>query len=177
MRRRHGDPFLSFIILGVIAVAVVVSYFIRNIQRKKRTDAFQRIADELGLSFSAQGNEHLMTDLGWCDLFSRGRAKKVLNLMRGSNEGREVALFDYHYVTGHGRSRRTWCSTVACLRSDGPPLAAFSLRPEAAWDKISSWFGSADIDFETHKKFSRSFVLRGQNEAAVRRLFKPPGLD
>jgi hypothetical protein len=56
-------------------------------------------------------------------------------------------------------------------------LAAFSLRPEGAWDKISSWFGSADIDFETHKKFSRSFVLRGQNEAAVRRLFTPPVLD
>ena len=83
--------------------------------------------------------------------------------MRGSNEGREIAVFDYQYVTGYGKSRkRTVCSTVACLRSDGPPLPGFTLRPEGTWDKISSWFGGADIDFDTHPKFSRSFVLRSR---------------
>ena len=177
MRRRNGDPTISFIIIGVIAVVAVVSYVISNIRRKRRTEAFERVASELGLTFSPQGNDYLVDDLGWCDLFSRGRDKKALNLMRGSNEGREIAVFDYQYVTGHGKSRRTVCSTVASLRSDGPPLPGFTLRPEGTWDKISSWFKSADIDFDTHPKFSRSFVLRGENDSAVRTLFTPAVLE
>jgi hypothetical protein len=177
MRRRHRDPFFTFVVLGLIATVIAISYVVRNIRRKKRTEAFQRVADELGLIFSPQGNEDLVTELGWCELFSRGRAKKILNLMRGSNEGREVAVFDYQYITGHGKSRKTWYSTVACLRSDGPPFPGFSLRPAGTWDKISNWFGGADIDFDTHKRFSRSFRLRGQNERAVRMLFTPQVLD
>ena len=59
MRRRNGDPAISFIIIGVIAVIAVASYFISNISGKKRTEAFERVAGELGLTFSRQGNEQL----------------------------------------------------------------------------------------------------------------------
>jgi hypothetical protein len=63
------------------------------------------------------------------------------------------------------------------LRSDGTPLPGFTLRPEGTWDKISSWFKSNDISFDTHPKFSRSFVLRGQDEPAIRKLFTPQVLE
>jgi hypothetical protein len=177
MRRRNDDPIISFIIIGVIVVIAVASYFISNLKRKKRTEALERVAGELGLIFSSQGNDYLVNQLGWCELFSRGRSKKALNLMRGSNEGREISVFDYQYVTGHGKSRRTVCSTVACLRADGPPLPPFTLRPEGTWDKISKLFRSADIDFDTHPNFSRSFMLRGEDEAAIRATFTPPVLE
>ena len=51
------------------------------------------------------------------------------------------------------------------------------LRPEGTWDKISSWFKNADINFDTHPKFSRSFVLSGENESAIRAVFSPPMLE
>jgi hypothetical protein len=177
MRRRNGDPTISFIVLGVILVVAVVSYVVSNIRRKKRTAAFERVAADLGLTFSSQRNEYLISQLGWCNLFSRGRNKKVLNLMRGSSEGREIAVFDYQYVTGHGKSRRTVSSTVACLRSDGTTLPRFTLRPEGTWDRLSSWFKSADIDFDTHPKFSRLFVLQGENPSDVRASFRPAVLE
>jgi hypothetical protein len=177
MRQRNDDPTISFIIIGVIVVAAVISYFVSNIRRKKRTEAFERVAGELGLSFSPQGSEQLVSQFGWCELFSRGRGKKAVNLMRGSSEGREIAVFDYQYVKGYGRSRRVISSTVACLRSDGPPLPSFLLRPKGAWDKISNVFGGADIGFDTHPNFSRSFVLRSQRESAVRTLFTPQVLE
>jgi hypothetical protein len=177
MRRRNGDPVISFIIIGVIVAVAAISYFVSNIRRKQRTEALQRIAGDLGLNFSPQANEFLIGELTWCELFSRGRDKKIINLMRGSNEGREISLFDYQYVTGHGKSRRTVSSTVACLRSEGTALPGFTLRPEGTWDKLSSVFGSADIDFDTHPKFSRSFVLNGEDEAAIRKLFTPPVLE
>jgi hypothetical protein len=177
MRRRNDDPFISFIILGVIVIIAVASYFIGNIRRKKRTAAFERVAAELGLSFSPQDNALFASELGWCELCSRGRGKNALNLMRGSNDGREISVFDYQYVTGYGRSRRVTTSTVACLRSEGPPLPGFTLRPKGTWDKISNLFGGTKIDFDTHPAFSRSFVLRSQNEPAVRALFTPQVLD
>src|SRR6187401_151258 len=128
--RRNRDPFISFVIIGVVLAVAALSYFIGNARRKKRTEAFARVASDLGLTFSPEGNELLVSQLGWCELFSHGRDKKILNLMRGSNEGREIAVFDYQYVTGHGKNRRTVVTSVAYLRTDGPPLPGFSLRPE-----------------------------------------------
>jgi hypothetical protein len=137
----------------------------------------QRVADELGLNFSSQDSERLIYDLGWCELFSRGRAKKIVNLMSGASDGRYVAVFDYQYVTGHGKSKKTWRTTVALLRSEGALIHRFSLRLKGTWDKISSLFGSAAIDFNHRPQFSRSYVLRGENEPGVRALFTEPVLE
>lgn len=175
--RRHDDPVISIVVICVVLVAVAISYFVSSIRRRKRTEALQRVADELGLTFSPQDTVQLVTELGWCDLFSRGRAKKILNLMSGSSGGRYVAVFDYQFVTGHGKSKKTWRTTVALLRSEGPPIPRFSLRPQGAWDKLSNWFRSANINFDNRPQFSRSYLLRGENEPGIRALFTEPALD
>jgi hypothetical protein len=175
--RRHDDPVFSVVGVCLVLAAVAISYLVSRIRRRKRTEALQRVADELGLTFSPQDTEQLITELGWFDLFSRGRAKKILNLMCGSSGGRYVAVFDYQHVTGHGRGKKTWRTTVALLRSEGPPIPRFSLRPQGAWDKISSWFKTANIDFDNRPQFSRSYLLRGENETGTRALFTEPVLD
>jgi hypothetical protein len=177
MRRRHGDPFFSIVAVCLVLAVVAISYFVSSIRRRRRTEALQRVADELGLNFTPQGTEQLVMELGWCDLFSRGRAKKILNLMRGSSGGRDVAVFDYQHVTGYGKNKRTSRTTVSLLRSEGPPIPRFSLRPKGAWDKISSWFRSADIEFSNRPQFSRSYLLRGENELGIRVLFTEAVLD
>jgi hypothetical protein len=189
LARRDNDGFESLIILGVIAAAVVVGFLVSSWRRRKRTEAIQQLADELGLTVAAQGGDELrvvlaaegddprISELGWCELFSRGRGKKIVNLMHGSSEGRQVAVFDYEFVTGHGKSKRTNRQTVACLRFDGEQLPGFSLRPEGAWDKITAWFGGVDIDFETHPDFSSKYVVRGESERAVRALFSHAVLE
>jgi hypothetical protein len=171
MRRRNNDPLISIILFGAFAALAVVWLIVARFWRKRRTEAMQRVAGELGLTFAAIGSEQFVTSLGWSELFSRGRAKKVSNLSSGSSDGREVAVFDYQFITGHGKSTQTWRSTVVSLRFDGHGLPRFSLRPEGVWDKVKSWFGGADINFDTHPQFSRSYVLRGENESAIRALF------
>jgi carbonic anhydrase len=175
--RRHQDPFGSFFIFCLVLVVAAISYVVGNIRQRKRTEALQRVASDLGLAFFPQDNDQLYTELGWCDLFSRGRSQKLLNLMRGSSDGRYIAVFDNQHVTGSGRSKKTWRTTVALLRSDGPAMPRFLLRPEGTWDKISNWFGSADIDFNIRPQFSRSYVLRGDDEQAIRALFTEPLLE
>jgi hypothetical protein len=177
MRRRHDDSVFSIIAICLVLAVVAISYFVSRIRRRKRTEALQRVADEFGLTFFPQGAEELAIELGWCDLFSQGRAKKILNLMRGSSGGRDIAVFDYQHVTGYGKNKRTSRTTVALLRSEGPPIPRFSLRPKGAWDKISGWFKSANIEFNNRPQFSRSYLLRGVNEPVIRVLFTEPVLD
>jgi hypothetical protein len=43
----------------------------------------------------------------------------------------------------------------------------FALRPEKAWHKIGSWFGHQDIDFDSHPRFSSTYLLRGGDESAI----------
>jgi hypothetical protein len=175
--RSHHDPVFTIIGFCVVLAAVAISYFVSSIRRRKRTEALQSVADDLGLTFSPQDTEQLVGHTGWSDLFSRGRGKKIFNLMRGSSGGRCVAVFDYQYVTGHGRSKKTWRTTVALLRSEGPPINRFSLRPKGTWDKISNLFRSADIRFQNRPQFSRTYLLSGENEPAIRALFTEPVLD
>jgi hypothetical protein len=177
MRRRNGDPFFSAVGIGLVLVVVAISYFVSRIRRRRRTEALQRVADQLGLTFSPQDTEQLVIELSWCNLFSQGRAKKILNLMRSSSGGRDVAIFDYQHVTGRGKSTHTWRTTVALLRSEGPPIPRFSLRPKGAWDKIAGWFRSANINFDNRPQFSRTYLLCGENEPRIRALFTEPVLD
>src|SRR5436190_8880284 len=103
--RRHADPFF-LVFICIVLVAAAISYFVSSIRRRKRTEALQRVADDLGLTFSPQDTEQLVGHTGWCDLFSPRRGKKIFNLMQGSSGGRYVAVFDYQYVTGHGKSKK-----------------------------------------------------------------------
>src|SRR5262245_58887706 len=138
--RNNSDTIISVAVFGTIAVVVVACYLIANYRNRKRVEALRSVAEGLGLGFEAQGGLDVVVDRGWCPLFSSGRSMKVLNLMRGAADGRELAVFDYQFVTGHGKSTRTVRTTVVCLRFDGPDLPGFTLRPEGLWDKIGGWF-------------------------------------
>ena len=52
-------------------------------------------------------------------------------------------------------------------------LPEFELRPEHFFHKIGQALGYSDIDFETHPEFSRRYLLRGPDEAAIRDFFQP----
>ena len=51
------------------------------------------------------------------------------------------------------------------------------MRPENVFHKIGSTFGYQDIDFANHARFSSSYILRGEDEEAIRGLFKAYVLD
>jgi len=165
-----GFLFPAGIIIGVIAIAAWVGYA-AHVAEKKRTEELQRLAGELAFEFLPLGDSLLFQSLGKFQLFSQGRSKRLWNLLRGTTNDLEVAIFDYRYVTGSGKHSHTWNHTVICFRFAGQPLPHFSLRPENFADKIGGWFGYQDIDFETHPAFSKQYLLRGANEPAVRSLF------
>lgn len=52
-------------------------------------------------------------------------------------------------------------------------MPEFLLRPENLFDKIGSLIEFRDIDFGNHPQFSRTYLLKGQDEPAIFRVFNP----
>ncbi len=98
-------------------------------------------------------------------LLERGHSRRCGCLVRGELDGQAVALFDYRYVTGHGKNRATHRYGVAVL--DLPfPVRPLRVRPEHAFDKVGEFFGADDIDFESAEFSARFHVAAADRKWA-----------
>lgn len=157
--------------LGVIALIFVLI-------RKAMADNKQRIADlkqyslDKGFTFNEKDDVTRMIDvLPNTPLFSAGRNGRVKNIMTGNVEDLEVYIFDYQYTTGSGKNRTTTRQTVFAIRKEGLRLPHFSLHPENFLHRFISKFGFQDIDFDDFPVFSEKYLLRGEDESAIRNTF------
>lgn len=156
-------------LVGTLGVGAVI--FLSRRMQKHRAEAMARIAGELRLVFTPEGDETAISEHAVFHLFSQGHSKKIRNLLRGTVRDSNIALFDYQYTVGAGKNRHTWSQTVISLQLQGRNLPAFSMRPEHVWHKLGSMMGYQDIDFESNPAFSKKYLLRGRDDAAIRGIF------
>lgn len=163
--------FILFLALaaGILALALY--------HEKKRREALEQVAAQLGMQFSAQLPEGIRSRLvqAGFGLFEQGYGQRFYNSMsKRLIDGTEIALFDYQYTRGSGKSSSTYRQSVFYAYHEDLHLPRFRLHPENAFfHGIAKAFGMQDINFESHPKFSRSYLLRGENEAQVRLRFHP----
>ena len=156
-----------FLIIGVIVVVAVYSWQ----KEKERTRVLQATATQLGWSFVASAPLNMIAGLERFALFNSGQGRRITNFMYGEASGIKAAVFDYAYTTGSGKNRQTHYQSVVYLEPGNLNLPYFSLRPEGLLYKIFTAFGYQDIDFGQRPEFSRQYILRGQDEQAIRRTF------
>jgi len=159
------------VLIGVSVATVLV--LIRR-QARQRAEAFVEV---LGSQFAGADLEFDPEDsLGRCvrlqefKVGSAGGRRKMRNVISGVWKGREVLCCDYRYVIGHGKHQRAYSQTIMMM-SLAPSFPSFVLGPEGFFAKIAQTFGASDIDFPTHPEFSKSYVLKGKDEEAVRAAF------
>ncbi len=163
--------FILFLALaaGILALALY--------HEKKRREALERVAAQLGMRFSAQLPEEIRSRLlqAGFGLFERSHGRRFYNSMsKRLIDGTEITVFDYQYTRGSGKSSSTYRQSVFYAYHEDLHLPRFRLHPEnALFHGIAKAFGMQDINFESHPKFSRSYLLRGENEAQVRLRFHP----
>lgn len=109
----------------------------------------------------------LLAALAALPLVGGGKRGHLTNVLRRIEDGAVLTVADR---TG-GRRRDAHAETLVVYESPRLAVAPFALRPESALDRISETFGSQDIDFAGHPDFSARYLLRGDDEAAVRRAF------
>lgn len=182
---------LIFILFLALVVGMLALAFYQD---KKRREALERVAAQLGMRFSAQLPEEIRSRLlqAGFGLFEQGDGRRFYNSMsKRLIDGTEITVFDYHEYTtrrGSGKSSSTYrqsvfytrwgsgksCQSVFYAYHEDLHLPRFRLHPENAFfHGIAKAFGMQDINFESHPKFSRSYLLRGQDEAQVRLRFHP----
>lgn len=166
---------IMLIVAGVLALALIIVTAV--VADRKRTGALELVARDLGFTFIKNGSAFLEESFTLLHLFEQGHGKRIRNVMSGRFEDVDVLLFDYRYTTGGGRNQTTIELTVAAYRTPGAAIASFELRPEHFFHKIGQAFGYKDIDIDTYPQFSKRYLLRGEDEQAVRDCFKQQTLE
>lgn len=170
----------SYIVLAFIAAFTTLtigSIIWSGIRNRKRVESLQSLAKKLQLKFSPVGDEELHRSFENFELFNKGRFRKLKNLIEGKTDDVAIAVFDYTYMTGGGKSKRFHTQTVTSIRSANLQVGDFRMRPEGLLERASSMMGFQDIDFDSHPEFSKMYVLQGKSEQAVRELFQPDILE
>lgn len=168
-------PVLAPVLFFVVIIAIVVVVFLYQRKRERaRTQALQIVANQLAWNFSADAPLTMIAGLDHFALFNQAHSKRIKNFMYGEANGIKAAVFDYIYVTGYGKNSQTHYQTVAYVEPPNLRLPYFSLRPEGFFTKFLAAFGYQDIDFGQRPEFSKKYLLRGQDEQAIRRTFNDP---
>lgn len=157
-----------------VAAFILLAFFLYFYNRKKareRTEQLRAVAAQLAWNFAEVAPFNMIAGLERFTLFNQGHSKEIKNFMYGEANGIKAAVFDYVFVTGSGKHRQTHHQSVVYLEPGNSHLPYFSLRPEGFWTKIFQAFGYQDIDFGQRPEFSKQYLLRGQDELAIRQTF------
>jgi hypothetical protein len=166
-------PVLAWVIGISILVFIVLMVVVSRRRERERTEAMQRLAETAGLAFAAKGDLAVIRSLGDVPLFERGHSRQATNVMTGRLGDQDVAVFDYRYTTGSGKHQHTTHETVVLLPGAKRSLPDLRMAPENPLYKVAELFGYQDIDFDSNPDFSRRYVVKGRDEAAIRAALYP----
>jgi hypothetical protein len=164
------EPLVLIIAVSALLVGVLVIILQKRAERR-RSEEIRRQAAVLGCVFEerAELDGQPFATLG---TFHAGNRRRIRNLLiQRRPDGGERRVFDYSYVVSSGKSSHTHRQTVAVFRLPGCSFPRFRMSRENLFHKIGSAFGFQDIDFADDPDFSERYLLRGENEEAVRRVF------
>ncbi|MHC4562249.1 MAG: hypothetical protein ACYS8X_05690 [Planctomycetota bacterium] len=149
----HGVIFLVAIVFIIVAV-------VSALQSGQRRKQMQQWAARVGWRY-VPGNDDSLGDRYDFDCLQRGRSRYAYNVCQGQWGDLPALAFDYHYVQGSGKNRKTY-NFSAVIVTSSLPLKGMMIRPENFFDKVTEFFGMDDIDFES-AEFSRRFFVKADD--------------
>ena len=165
---------LNLEILFIIILVLLAFYFFWYPQLR-RSENLRKIAIDLNIPFYPKGDDSLYDHLEYFHLFSMNSKSRITNMLHQEDEETELAFFDFTFEIGGGGSRDHGISyatryqqSVVYFCSHKLDLPQFVLQPEKKFHQFSDL---QDIDFSGHTKFSDDYLLQGNPEKSVRKLF------
>jgi hypothetical protein len=138
--------------------------------KKKRRAALERFGMEMGFVFFERPDEALAARLAQIQFTAlrKNSSAKYRNVLVGRAAGIEAVIADQTERADDSQST----STIVAFNF-GATLPRFALFPESPIWRVLEKVGYSDIRLENAAEFSKRFFLHGENEVAVRELFKP----
>lgn len=161
------DYFPILLVLALIGAGFGLSIYLD----RRRAEAVKAVAETLGFTYSQHHHQYLNHVISHFDVGTKGRNRRIKNLIQGRFEDVEVSIGDYYYTKGSGKNKRTYSQTIAVIDAQQSSFPKFVLAPENFLHKLGGVFGYQDIDFDTHPEFSDRYWLAGPNEEAIREHF------
>ncbi|MEM7474410.1 MAG: hypothetical protein AAF483_05400 [Planctomycetota bacterium] len=167
-------PSFVIAIFAVFAVLALVSIVYSIIAEKKRKVAIESFAQELGLQYFADLPENDAYDFYQFNISRKGRGQSTRNAIIADSGALRMVIFDFQFTTGSGKNKNTHRQTIMmATSSESLQLPQFTISPEGFMHRLGDFFGFKDIDFDDDKEFSDAFLLKGENEEAIRAYFDP----
>jgi hypothetical protein len=157
-------------VLAIFAVIGLIGYFEYK-KEKERTLAIETAAKSLGFTFDKTGVACYDVTMSTFKLFTSGHSRRCRNVMEQQGPDVSISHFDYSYSIGSGKSRTTYNQTVTVFTGSKLKLPSFFMGPENFFHRIGDVLGLKDIDFDDAPEFSKSYLLKGSDEAAIRLFF------
>jgi len=140
----------------------------------------RRQTDLLGMATRLNWNYNLKQDWnGSWDFYSVTIRKEILALenLLIHNHGAFV-LTTADITTQEGARTTLDIQSLTVLKISGmKEFPKFFMDRETMVDKLNNLILGGDVNFESHPKFSANFILRGEDEVAVRLFFNPSILN
>jgi len=155
--------YIVFIIMGIAFLVGVIVYLVKKYE-KKRTEELAECFQYLSFRSVEQ------RELPDFKITSRGHSRRRYNNFEGRSSGLDLSIFDYRYTVGGGKNQHTYNITIAMTNAS---LPVFQLSKEGLFQKLVDKFSPKDIDFEDYRIFSEKYLLKGDDEQAIRKTFTP----
>lgn len=163
-------PLLFLIVPAALALAAIFGVPRLIDRSRQRTYGAFSLARGYQYQPSRPGGEAQYADV--VGLFKTGGSHKWRHEISGVFNGRSFTAFEYQYATGAGRQRMAFNLAMIHWQLSGVSLPYFTLEPGSAYlFRIGQV--PQEVDFPEDKPFSKAYVLKGQDPAAIRALFTP----
>lgn len=150
-----------------VAILIGAAIYISYLQAKKRREAFQAIAAELGFSFRPDKDYNFARRFGFLEHMDDGSKRYAFNILSGQLEGQQAHIFDYHYETysRDSKGRRTTQHHYFSIFTLALPAAfqELTITREGFFAKLGQALGFDDIDFES-VEFSKRYKVRSKDK-------------
>lgn len=184
----NPTPLITALYVVFIIVVLILGGLQQIRRNKERTLALNTWATENGFEYLPTQDDELLAKMQVFPLFNKGQNRTMSNVIKTKTDNVKMTFFEYSYVVSSGggyggsshSSSTAFTHAVVAFEHDSMSLPKFTLRPEGIFDRLGEaigWEGSRDIDFDQHLEFSKSFVLNGDDEPAIRNFFDREKLD
>jgi len=152
--------FLQVLVYTAMIIVVVAGALHQGRSRKLRVAAFYRLGDRLKFdSFRPDRDDAFVLGWGFLKPLSQGADRYAFNILRGTYHDRPLYVFDFHYQTGAGKSRKEHYATMLMLVTN-EAFPSLTIKPENFAERIAAAIGIGnDIQFES-AEFSNAFSVR-----------------